>query len=101
MCGGFYCWCFRGASGSLIGNGRAPLRADVLLRGLRFACPPFLRRKKAHARAETFVVTRGLARILERRMNAGSVPASANLACKFGRNVNSAAAPSNRRSCVL
>src|SRR6267378_1144631 len=96
MCAASYCWCFHGASGSPIGDGRASLRADVLLRGLRFTCPPFLRRKEAHARAETFVVARGLTGVLERSVDTGSVPAGTHLSCKFGRNVNTAAASSTR-----
>jgi hypothetical protein len=66
-------------------DGRTPglgvLCPEVSLGGTRFTGAPFLGRKKAHARAEAFVVARGLAGILERGVAARFVPARARLAC--------------------
>src|SRR5438309_4294763 len=73
----------------------------VSLCGPRFTCPPFLRRNKAHARAIAFVIARGLAGILKRRVAAGAVPARAHLSRKLGRISRGAAAYAGHRFCVL
>jgi hypothetical protein len=71
-----------------------------ILRGSPFAPPPFLRRNKAHAGAESFVIARGLAGVLEGRMVPGPVPARAPLSRKLSRSPHCAATQSDRRSCV-
>src|SRR5258706_10565999 len=71
------------------------------LRSLRLIPSPFFCGEKAHARTETFVVPRRLARILECRVAAGPVPARTHLARQLGRNDHSAAASSDSRSYVL
>lgn len=55
-------------------RGRATLWRVVLLGGFRFTGPPFLGRKKAHARAETLVIAGRLAGVFERGVAAGLVP---------------------------
>ncbi len=75
-------------------------RAEDLLRSFRLISPPFLCGEKAHARAEPFVVARGLTGILECRVAAGPVPARTHLALHLGRTDHSAAT-SGARFCVL
>ena len=75
--------------------------AEEMLRGPRLISPPFLRRNEAHARAEAFVVARGLAGILERRVVAGPVSARTHLSCKLRRISRWAAAYAGRWFCVL
>jgi hypothetical protein len=83
------------------GDGPALFWPEDLLGGSRFISPPFFGRNKAHARAVAFVVARGLAGILERRVAAGSVPAGAHFSCKLGRDSRWAAAHADRWFSVL
>jgi hypothetical protein len=72
----------------------------IMLRGARFISAPFLHGKKTHAGAKSLVVARRLARILERRVNAGSMSASAFFARQLRRNYRSTATASARWSSL-
>jgi hypothetical protein len=94
--------CARVRGESPDGDGDLALHgAEEMLRGPRLISPPFLRRNEAHARAEAFVVARGLAGILERRVVAGPVSARTHLSCKLRRISRWAAAYAGRWFCVL
>ena len=54
--------------------------------GPRFVSPPVFGGNKAHARTVAFVIAGGLARILERRVAAGAVPAGTHSSCRLGRD---------------
>jgi hypothetical protein len=74
---------------------------EVSLSRPGFISSPFLRRNKAHARAVTFVVPRGLAGIFECCVVAGSVPARTEFSCKLRRTSGWAAASTDHWFCVL
>jgi hypothetical protein len=62
---------------------------------------PFLRRKKAHARAVALVAASGLAGILERGVVAGPVAAGAELPFHLGRDYRCAAASPGHSFCAF
>jgi hypothetical protein len=75
--------------------------AEDSLRGLRFTSPPFLRGEKAHAGAEALVVAGSLARILQRRVVGGAMPARAHLTSLFRSSPHSAAAYCHHRFSIF
>jgi len=72
---------------------------EFLLSGLCLIGAPFFCGEKAHARAETFVVTRRLTGVLERGVDTGFVAARAHLSRQFRRDSSGAAASRAHGCC--